>query len=389
MISRFLIFCSGADSDILKQCPMERPKYIGIGTAILITSVFAIISGMYFLAFAFTDKNGKLEISFTALLLFGLLWGLLIFNIDKNIVISMNKDGKGKKKFNQVAMRVVLAVFIGFVISTPLELKLFSDEVEDKLADNIRLSKNASNQENYNLYAQDIHLLDSTIKVIKNDLDTKEKRRNELYESFKEEAEGTGGTYKRGKGPVYAEKKEEFDKADSLYNTVLIALGTKRQEKDSLIKIIGEKNIQTGQAKDSINGLEARVKALYQLSITHWFITFLFILIEIIPITVKLFSNRGPYDEIKETLEHEFKFREAKKKQHIEIKLNNEFEIEKMKSDLEKDACIKAETDKYNADIKANDEILDKLSKKQSELIDIAAEKWFKDASSSMNTANI
>lgn len=382
-----MIFCSGADRDILKQCPMERSKYIGIGAAIFITSVFAVISGMYFLAFAFTDHNGHLEISFVALLLFGFLWGALIFNIDRNIIISLHKDENGNVLFRQVALRILLAVFLGFVISTPLELKLFSDEVEDKLKDNIRLSKTQSSEENYELYKRDIQILDSTIKAVKYDLDAKEERRNELYRSSIAEAEGTEGTFKKGKGPVYDDKVKEFKEADSLYQLVSIIYTRKNNEKDSLLGIIGEKNVEAGQVKDTINGLEARVKALYQLSITHWFITLLFIVIEIVPISVKLFSRRGPYDQIKETIEHEFRVKEAKKKELIEVKVNNEFEIESTKSILEKSAMIKSETDKYNADIKANDEILDKLSKKQSELIDMAAEQWFKDASSSMNTA--
>ena len=134
MISEFFISCSGADKGILKDCPTEKTKFVGIGATIFLTAVLACVSGSYFLTFVFSNKiTGEIDLEWYYLLGFGLLWGLLIFNLDRSIIVSIKKTGVWKEELNQAWLRIVLAVFIGVVIATPLELKLFEDEVNAKV----------------------------------------------------------------------------------------------------------------------------------------------------------------------------------------------------------------------------------------------------------------
>ncbi|WP_425595266.1 DUF4407 domain-containing protein [Pseudophaeobacter arcticus] len=71
--------CSGADPDLLIESPKsEQIKYAGIGGTIFFTAVMAFIAASYALFTVF--DNVYLSIAF------GLVWGLLIFNLDRYIV---------------------------------------------------------------------------------------------------------------------------------------------------------------------------------------------------------------------------------------------------------------------------------------------------------------
>ena len=43
----FFWHCSGADMELLKKCPTESSKYVGIGATIFFTGLFAALSGAY------------------------------------------------------------------------------------------------------------------------------------------------------------------------------------------------------------------------------------------------------------------------------------------------------------------------------------------------------
>lgn len=113
------------------------------------------------------------------------------------------------------------------------------------------------------------------------------KQEETYYTKHLSKAEGTSRTFKLGKGPYYEEKKKEFDKIDTLYNQSLANLNTKRSERDSIISKINAIGLSDEKVINKINGPEAKIKALYQLSGVHWFITFLFILLETLPIAFK------------------------------------------------------------------------------------------------------
>jgi Domain of unknown function (DUF4407) len=47
-LTRFFWFCSGANTDILDDCPQsEQHKYVGIGATVFFTGLLASISGGY------------------------------------------------------------------------------------------------------------------------------------------------------------------------------------------------------------------------------------------------------------------------------------------------------------------------------------------------------
>lgn len=127
-INEFLWSCAGVNKQVLRQCPSDYAKYAGIGGTILFTAMMACFSGGYALNYVF--NNTYLAIAF------GIFWGLLIFNLDRFIVNTMYSDGKHTISWAELKSglpRIIMAIFLGIVISYPLELKIFDDEIQVKI----------------------------------------------------------------------------------------------------------------------------------------------------------------------------------------------------------------------------------------------------------------
>ena len=126
MLKYFFLMCSGADTNILQNSSKaEQIKYIGIGGTVFFTAIMAFIASSYALYTVFDNY-------FTAIF-FGLIWGLLIFNLDRFIVSTIKKQDNKWKEIWQAAPRIILAIIIAVVISKPLEMKLFEKEINQVL----------------------------------------------------------------------------------------------------------------------------------------------------------------------------------------------------------------------------------------------------------------
>jgi Domain of unknown function (DUF4407) len=381
MLQNFFITCSGANIKILKDCPpTEKTKYVGIGATVFFTAIMAAASGMFFIAFAFTNsETAVIEISNEVILIFGILWGLLIFNIDRNLIISLRKTGDWKSEFRQARLRLILAIFIGLVISTPLELKLFNTEVNRKMASENSQEKDSKIAEKYAKQAIKISTLDSTIRMIQKDVNAKEERKNNLYNIYIKEAEGTGGTMVPGRGPVFGEKKQESEAADSAYNMEKQKLDNKKLERDALTKQINKEIEDEGKSIINGNGVSTRISALYRSSWAHWFITILFIIIEILPIFTKIISKRGPYDYLLESQEHKVFVEEQLKISSLNDTANNDIEVIMFSNEKKRELNKKLEELRVEKEHNNNIELLDEIVDKQKILSKKELEKWFKE----------
>ena len=126
MLKQFFILCSGADKDLLEGCSEgEQTKYVGIGATVFFTAAMAFIASSYALFTVFDDPFIAMG--------FGVVWGLLIFNLDRFIVSTIRKRDNFKSEFLQASPRIILAIVIAIVISKPLEIKIFEKEINTVL----------------------------------------------------------------------------------------------------------------------------------------------------------------------------------------------------------------------------------------------------------------
>ena len=122
----FFIWLSGASRRILAECPTERPKYFGLGAAILVTGAMAGVS----LSFALVNA---LKVSLRDAIIFAVLWGLAIMMIDRLFVVSMHRQRNPLIYLIQALPRLLMAVVLGLVISTPFVLQIFKPEITNEV----------------------------------------------------------------------------------------------------------------------------------------------------------------------------------------------------------------------------------------------------------------
>ncbi|MDX8553672.1 DUF4407 domain-containing protein [Tenacibaculum sp. 1B UA] len=294
MLKRFFLLCSGADLDLLEKCANgEQNKYAGIGATVFFTAFMATIASAYALYTVFDNIYTSI--------FFGIIWGLLIFNLDRFIVSTIKKRESKRKEIIQVLPRLLLAMIIAIVISKPLELKIFEKEINQVLL----TEKNQMTLDNKTQIAQqfspEIEKINSEITSLKNETTTKEQEINTLYETYIAEAEGRKGTKLIGKGPVYKEKRDKHNTALQELTQLKASNNEKIKTKEEAVKnlIQQQKEVEskTQPIISNFDGLMARVNALNKLPwLPSFFIFLLFLAIETAPIFAKLISSKSEYD---------------------------------------------------------------------------------------------
>ena len=125
----------------MEKCPLgDRVRYAGIGGIVLATGVLAAVSGGYAFYTIFGPKGDAVveeiatirDLSISAI--FAILWGLIVFNMDRFIVSSTGKgDGKdtiSPKEALQALPRIIIAVILALAISAPLEIRILKSEID-------------------------------------------------------------------------------------------------------------------------------------------------------------------------------------------------------------------------------------------------------------------
>lgn len=360
MLKKFFIICSGSDTDILENCSIgEQNKYAGIGATVFFTAVMAFIASSYALYTVFDN--------YYAAIAFGVVWGLLIFNLDRFIVSTIKKRNNFIDELIQASPRIILAVIIAIVISKPLELKIFEKEINQVLLE----QKNGLTLANQNQIAEQfnptITALENDIKGLQSQIVTKEAEVNALYDTYISEAEGTAGTKLLGKGPVYKEKREKHDAALAELQQLKTdnkAKITATETQIAKLKSDYDTKVSTTQPViDRFDGFMARINALGALPwIPSFFIFLLFLAIETSPIFAKLLSPKGEYDYKLEDIE-------TAVKTWVEQKVNERNIL--LKTDM-------ALNNKIYNDIAEEEELYTYKRKKARELMQLQADAFFK-----------
>ena len=276
------------------------------------------------------------------------------------IVSTIRKRDKFGSEFLQATPRIILAVIIAIVISKPLEIKIFEKEINTVLLKEKNAMALNNKKEVANYFKSDLDKNKAEIDSLKSDIAKKEKEVNTLYETYITEAEGTAGTKKLGKGPVFKEKIAKhnlaFAQLDTLKKTNLAKIAEKESKTKTLQADLDKKITETQPIIDGFDGLMARINALDKLPwLPSFFIMLLFLAIETSPIIAKLLSPKGEYD---------FKLED------LETALKATLDQDKYQRDL----LVKTSAamhDKVYEDIKEDKNLYDLQRKKATELLEL------------------
>lgn len=391
LLNEFLWWCAGVNKKILRQCPADYSRYAGSGGTILFTALMAMLSGGYAMYFVFHSTNKAIA--------FGIFWGLLIFNLDRYIYNSMYSDGLPTKFWDKVRPglpRIILAIFIGVVISTPLEMKIFEERIDSQVVieRNKRINEAKKLGEEGNKGDQEeIQTILNNLNQIaqeKKELDTK---KNEIEEKLEEankelllEVEGKALSGKKGRGPIYEEKEAFRDSTQkrldrwndehridyNRINTTQTLLNNQLGNLQSRVNSSNEKIINEAEEANEKDGFCARYEAFaiiksenHSLNVVSIIIMMLFIVIEIVPTIFKMMMTSGEYDDKLREEIHRVKVMADKGISDTNDYINTEIQIstEKNKNRLE-------------AEINANQEVLNSIATAQTELIQAAIDAW-------------
>jgi len=424
-LNEFLWSCAGVNKHVLRQCPSDYAKYAGIGGTILFTALMACFSGGYALSFVF----GKWWIG----LIFGIFWGLLIFNLDRFIVNTMYSDGKvtiGWQELKSGLPRIIMAIFLGIVISYPLELKIFDDEIQVKIeemkSERLRGYIKVDQERVDSLELVLSHLRETPVSIYDVDitggnaqLNNLMQRQKELQASVSQEnsiitnLDREIGALKRnneeGKNDgaiqnklaakrasqtkrngfqtelrsVQAEmavispqvqeliRKKTVDRESNIQSLKkdIDALKTKIANADKEYKKVLDKNYNGFQAQmlafSEMKDKKAENDLVSSTQIASWLIMLLFIIIETAPTFFKMMMEDGPYDDMLRAEKHKAKVLSEKRISDVNDAVNTCVQISTMKNEK-----------RLEAETIANKDILEKIARAQSELLEVAIKKW-------------
>ena len=222
-VMKFLWRCAGADAQILQFSPYsDHIKNAGIGGVVLATSVMASLAMGFAMhtIFASPVENEVDPITGGELLAgnwfvtipVSIVWGLIIFNLDRFIVSTVKGDGTeaiAPKEWGAMLPRLFMAILIGLTISAPLETYIFKREIhrEWKLSmEKLALSEEYRiEQKNNNLNKRNITAFEEKDKQISMQQEKYDKANQEYQDELSGKNTGNGW----GDGPV-AKKKEKI-----------------------------------------------------------------------------------------------------------------------------------------------------------------------------------
>ncbi len=310
---KFLLICSGGNIHILRKTPSEWNKFAGIGGIVLFTAVFATLSAGYAMYTVFDNIWASVG--------FGILWGLMIFNLDRYIVSSIKKTGTIWNQFLMAVPRLILATFLGIIISKPLELKIFEKEINKQLNTIIQRNKKQLQGEMNGRILQQSGPFEAEKKQISDKITEYQKSYDSAAVELEKEILGkqsglTSG--KEGFGPN-AKRKQDLKEQrrqdlENYQKQSAPRLEYLDKEISKVYTNLETERKSTETFEDKFNGFAARLQALDELGknsaiigLAAAFIMGLFICLEISPVLVKLISSVGPYDYLLEKTENDFR----------------------------------------------------------------------------------
>lgn len=297
IVDRILLYLSKTDRRLIRLCSDSAYKtQIGYGVFVLIVGIFAFTSSSYALHTALGESYAVYPVA--------AVYAALIMFIDREIVSATNK-GKG-----MIATRLGLAVFIGLVVSVPIELKLFDKQINQEL----KRIENADNSPHHEKkqqaavqYRERIEAKERQIEELEEEAGEIQNRiTNEVLQPDQQIQGVPRGTLRPGIGPVYrrlkeqaAEKEEQLRQAREAYNKLR---ADEQGELERLEKDYGKQAIPPADDLLSryvaLGAIKEHPKRGWDAWFMAWGVRLLLIMLELIPALIKVLQEENEYDAI-------------------------------------------------------------------------------------------
>ena len=320
----FLWWLATAEKEIIADCAIDRNRYKIIGMSVLATWAFATLAWMYF--FSTLADNPFLIIGC------GLFMGFVILTIDRALIKGINKFNKNK--IAPLLFRGLLAMTIGTFMAQPAVLYMFDKEIKMQTSLDNEKRKLVKRQELDALYKDRKTEFLQQKESIEKGLNKKYTEVSSARENFIRETDGSGGTGKVGIKDIALAKRNEYEKLDGEYKTLLSNEG---QKLDDVNKELNE--IETSIKKEEgaftqylndgfltrVEALNNLIKANAALQFRYYLIIVILMLIELMPVIAKFMLPTGTYDEkvrLREEMEKEIAGENSNSEKELKLLYN-------------------------------------------------------------------
>lgn len=356
----FLQWLAGADPQILNQCSKgERFKISGFGTLVIMPAVVGIFSMTYAVS-TLTDN----KLIYVAA---GLVWFFIVLFIDRFIVSTLYKTKIDSKSnfYLATASRYVFALLVGIAVSHPLTLLWFDNSITQEI----------SNERNLNIENQEL-MFNDNINSLRNSLTNLENRKTCLEHLLTAELAGVKISLECGVSSGYmgesfraSELRRQISDLDQqiileenrISNSVLSLSEAHAEIKNNISENTSYDYLKRVQ---TLSKIETDPVSGSHIKFVRWFLMLFFIVIEILPITMKIATPYGEYEAVRDSKLYKLlKFKEIENSVMetiaptayspvVQTQLEHEhfrMEIENL-SDLIKDTNEKIENSRQNSD---------------------------------------
>lgn len=345
-VRRMLVLIAGARPDLAEQSG-DLTKQAAMGGVLISTALVAGVS-------AFFALDDTLHLAWPAALGAALVWAFVILNLDRMLIVSMNGMQGLKLKLAAAAPRLLLAIVIGAVVSTPLTLRVFQPEIDAQLqimhAQQISTTDKALNTTYADIPALENQVANlqaiisgKTHPAVTDDPDVKAAQAQydaaeQTYQTAQSQAQcelnGTCGSGRAGNGQAYKNQQNTANADKALADAALKALQAAEAKASSNLAATAAQQVadarkqlpdvqnrlaveqaekqaadQAALAADNANsGLLSQLEALDTITanhptaaLAHLMLFLLFLFIEVLPVLVKLLSTLGSpsaYDDL-------------------------------------------------------------------------------------------
>lgn len=309
---RLLWKAAGSDSYILERSTYsDQVKYACLGGVVVATGFMAALAGGYAMYTIFEPNGSVLENEThwpTAVkaIIFGIIWGLIIYNIDR-FIVAASGVGDGTEKitlgeFGGAIPRLIMGIIIAITISKPVEIRMFKSEIDSAL-----YAEQQELQKKYELNTRE-NFAERFIPIDKAIVDIEEERDKLLDRLTDIESQYTDEVRIVRPGPKAAALKSLMEsialKLESFDNEKKPELDRLKAEKMALTNELNIELAKNQTVAAGLDGLLERIKLAHELA-GFWislFITLLFMAIELTPIFFKMMLTKGPYNYMKDNV---------------------------------------------------------------------------------------